>query len=126
MGKRDASLPQAVYTGTEILGRRRWRHSQILADLFWSRFIRDYLPNLQIRHKWQKDSSKMEEGTVVMIMDPKLPRGLWPVGKITQSMPSKDGRVRTVEVTIDGKRYVRLVARLVILAPMETTSPENA
>ena len=26
MGRRDASLPQVVYEGPEILGRRRWRH----------------------------------------------------------------------------------------------------
>ena len=52
MERRDASLPQAVYASTELLGRRRWRHSLILSDLFWSRFIRDCLPNLQICHKW--------------------------------------------------------------------------
>lgn len=119
MERKDASLPQAVYAGTGFIGKRQWRHSQILADLFWSRFIRDHLPNLQIHHKWQKDSCKLEEGTVVLIVDPQLPRGLWPVGKVTHVMPSKDGRVRTAEVAINGKRYIRPVARLVFLKPME-------
>ncbi|KAK0153104.1 hypothetical protein N1851_005238 [Merluccius polli] len=46
IGRRDASLPQAIFANSKLLGRRKWRHSQILADHFWTRFIRDYLPNL--------------------------------------------------------------------------------
>lgn len=39
MGRRDSSLPQALYDSSSILGTRRWRHSQVLADNFWSTFI---------------------------------------------------------------------------------------
>ncbi len=35
MGRPDGSLPQIVYPETELLTRRRWRHSQVLADRFW-------------------------------------------------------------------------------------------
>ncbi|XP_010778490.1 polycomb protein SCMH1-like [Notothenia coriiceps] len=38
MGRRDASLPQAVYGDCDLLGRRRWKHSQVLADHFWAQF----------------------------------------------------------------------------------------
>lgn len=55
--------------------------SQILAHRFWSCFIKNYLPNLQVRNKWQKDTQTLKEGTVVLIMDPQLPRGLWSCGK---------------------------------------------
>lgn len=33
-GRPDSSLPQAIYCSSELLGRRKWRHSQILADQF--------------------------------------------------------------------------------------------
>lgn len=49
MGQPDGLLPQVVYPESKILSHRRWRHSQILADHFWTRFIRDYLPSLQTR-----------------------------------------------------------------------------
>lgn len=39
MGWRDASLPQALYGTRELLGKRSWRHSQIIADQFWAQFI---------------------------------------------------------------------------------------
>ena len=119
MGRRDASLPQAVYADTNLLGRRRWRHSQILADRFWSCFIKNYLPNLQVRNKWHKDTQNLKKGTVVLIMDPQLPRGLWPVGKVSRLVPSQDGRIRTVEVTSKDKRLMRPVARLVILSSVQ-------
>ncbi len=53
MGRPDESLPHVVYPESEMLSRHHWRHSQILANQFWSRFIRDYLPSLQTRQKWQ-------------------------------------------------------------------------
>lgn len=58
MGRSDASLPHAVYDSSNTLGNRRWRHSQVLVDHFWSRFIRHYLPRLQERQKWQKDGKQ--------------------------------------------------------------------
>ncbi len=52
MGRPDGSLPQVIYPESELLSRRPRRHSQVLADNFWSRFIRNYLPGLQTRQKW--------------------------------------------------------------------------
>ncbi|KAE8292497.1 hypothetical protein D5F01_LYC09867 [Larimichthys crocea] len=51
IGRPDASLPQVVYPESELLGRRRWRHSQLLADNFWRNFIKVYMPSLQARQK---------------------------------------------------------------------------
>ncbi len=39
MGRRDASLPQVLYQDSELLSRRRWRHSQVLAEHFWKHFV---------------------------------------------------------------------------------------
>ncbi|KAI2668878.1 Polyprotein P3 [Labeo rohita] len=87
MGQRDASLPQVVYQDPELLSRKRWRHSQVLADHFWRHFIRHYLPNLQIRQKWRTEEANLQIGDTVMIVDQQLPRALWPVGKIVQVFP---------------------------------------
>ncbi len=76
MGRPDGSLPQVIYPESEMLSRRKLRHSQILADRFWPRFIRDYLPSLQTRQKWQASPPDLREHTYVMIVDPQLPRGL--------------------------------------------------
>ncbi len=103
IGRRDASLPQVIYQESEILSRRRWRHSQLLAEHFWRHFLKYYLPDLQARQKWKTEKKTLEIGDVVLIVDPQLPRALWPVGRITQVFPGADGRVRTANVDVKGR-----------------------
>ncbi|XP_061915788.1 uncharacterized protein LOC133658143 [Entelurus aequoreus] len=118
MGRHDSSLPQAIYDPCG-LGKRRWRHSQVLADHFWSSFIQHYLPGLQERNKWRNDGKTLLAGQVVLIVDPQLPRGSWPVGRITQTHPGADGRVRTARVQVKNRTYLRPVARLIMLPPLD-------
>lgn len=73
MGRHDASLPHAVYVDRDLLGGRRWKHSQVLADHFWSHFMQNYLPSLQ-RQKWLKDTPDLKVGHVALIVDPQLQR----------------------------------------------------
>ncbi|KAK7938259.1 hypothetical protein WMY93_001585 [Mugilogobius chulae] len=115
MGQRDASLPQAVYASNQSIGKRRWRHSQILADHFWTNFVRHHLPDLQPRSKWKVEKENLKCGQVVMIVDPQLPRSSWPVGKVVEIFPGADGRVRSAKVNVKQQVYLRPVARLIQL-----------
>lgn len=118
MGRRDASLPQAVYGPSNLLGRRRYRHSQVIADHFWTQFLRNYLPSLQLRQKWQNITPNLAVDQVVLIADSQLPRAQWPVGKVTRVLPSDDGAIRAAEVDIKGNTYIRPVAKLIVLPEM--------
>ncbi|KAI2663445.1 Methionine--tRNA ligase [Labeo rohita] len=123
MGRPDASLPQVVYPESEILSRRRWQHSQVMADQFWTSFIKNYLPALQPRQKWMSDSDNLTPRTVVMIIDHQLPRGLWPVGKVITTYPGSDGRVRSAKIEVRNKLYHRPVARLITLPAIPDDNP---
>ncbi|KAL1265253.1 hypothetical protein QQF64_003280 [Cirrhinus molitorella] len=90
MGRLDGALPPVVYPRSEGLSRRRWRHCQVLADHFWARFIRCYLPTLQCRQKWHGTPADLTEHSVVLVMDPQFPRALWPVGRVVKVHPGVD------------------------------------
>lgn len=125
MGRPDPTLPQSVYSQSEIRGRRMWRHSQVLADQFWSHFVLYYLPSLQSRQKWAKDRDNLTVGTVVMIVDQSLPRAMWPVGRVRKTIIGVDGRVRSAEVLVKGKPYTRPVARLIELPAFPDSAPDT-
>lgn len=69
------------------------------------------------------DKQDLQANSIVTIVDPRLPRALWLVGKVTHILPSKDGRIRTAEVAVKDKSYIRPVAHLVPLPALPDGPP---
>ena len=65
--------PPGVFVERDIY-RRRWRQVQYLADVFWRRWLREYLPTLQQRQKWLKTDRNLQVDDVVVIVDYASPR----------------------------------------------------
>ena len=113
--------PKMILTGTvdpgELVGvfvkadgyRRSWKLVQYLADQFWSKWLKLYLPLLQRRQKWFSPSRNFTVGDVVLIVGDTCNRGCWPKGVVTEVFPDKEGLVRRVRVrtcnSIMIKRY---------------------
>ncbi|CAI5690178.1 unnamed protein product [Oreochromis niloticus] len=108
MGQPNGALPQVAYPKEELLSRWRWKHSQVLADHFWSRFIRLYLPSMQLRQKCQSSSADVTKASMLMIVDPQLPR-------ISKVRPSLDGHIRSADIKVKDRTFTRPVVRLVAL-----------
>lgn len=92
--------------------RQRWRRVQAVISEFWKRWMREFLPNLQPRMKWQKPQYDFKVDDVVVVISQDSPRGTWPLGIITEIFPGPDGHVRVVNVRIGGKIYKRPIHRL--------------
>ena len=116
--------PLGLAVPADIYARRRWRRIQYLADNFWSRWRREYLQNLQHRQKWCETKRDLQEGDVVLVRDEQAHRNAWPMGRVTDAVKSKDGRVRkaVVMTTRDGERneYFRPVKELILLMPVDS------
>lgn len=80
--------------------QERWKLVQHLADNFWRRWRREYLPTLRLRPKWLKRQRNLEAGDLVLVVDGDAPRGSWPTALIERTHPSKDGVVRKATVRI--------------------------
>ena len=95
--------------------KQRWRFIQYLANEFWKRWIKAYLPELQRRCKWFDKQVNVEVGNVVLLVEENTPRFLWPLGLVLEVKKGRDNLVRTVKVKTRSSELVRPVSKLVKL-----------
>ncbi|XP_062713451.1 uncharacterized protein LOC134290347 [Aedes albopictus] len=92
----------------------------------WSRWVPEYLQQLQSRATKCKTPVTIKPGAVVVIKDDNLPPIQWPLGKITKVHPGKDGVVRVVTLrTSTSEDFVRPVAKIALLPMPESQVPEH-
>ena len=108
LGRSGQGLPPGVFTKDDYL-RSKWRQVQHLANLFWKRWRREYLPLLQERQKWTTTSTEpFQVGDLVLIMDQVLPRNQWVLGRVHEVFPSRDGVVRKLKIKVAKHRNANL------------------
>ena len=64
------------------------------ANQFWTRLMKEYLPTLRPQSKWHTTKDPIMKGQVVWILENNSPRGLWPLGLVTEVYPGSDNIVR--------------------------------
>ncbi|XP_028279424.1 uncharacterized protein LOC114447399 [Parambassis ranga] len=94
---------------------RRWRQVQYMADLFWKRWVQEYLPLLQERQKWNQSKGNLVPGDIVLLADSSVPRGSWLMERILEVFPDKKGFVRSVHLKTKTNILERLVTKLCLL-----------
>ena len=116
VGRMDAPLAKEVTVlGEHQHQRKRWAAVQRLVDDVWQRWKREFLQSLNLRKCWRQAKKSLKVGDVVMWMSPGTPRGEWPLGRIMETFPGKDNKVRVVDVKIGGKILQRAIHHLVPL-----------
>ena len=124
--KSDSIVDVVIPSDVKDLYRAQWKRVQLLADMFWKRWKSEFLQTLQGRRKWHEDQRNLTEGDVVIVRDKETCRNYWPMGVITQVIPSADGKIRSAKVRVvaeNGKPtlYVRPVNEMVLLIPNAET-----
>ena len=115
MLKSNQAMPPGSFSKQDQYSRRRWRHVQYLHDVFWRRWLREYLPTLQIRHKWSSVCRDMKEGDLVLIVDENIPRRQWRLGRVVLVHRAKDGHVRSAVIKTRSGHLTRPISKLCLL-----------
>lgn len=92
-----------------------WKATQQLADLFWKRWMKEYIPIIINRSKWLEQQKNVKVGDIAIIMDPNGPRNTWPKGRIEAVYPGKDGVIRIVDIKTTSGIFRRPVSKLCLL-----------
>lgn len=88
----DVSVP--------ISDKRRWLHVQTIFSHFWSRWLKEYVPNLIERRKWLRPRRNIQVDDIVIVVTPNAKRGTWPIGRVIHVITGQDQVVRSAEVKI--------------------------
>ncbi|XP_045210547.2 uncharacterized protein LOC123561951 [Mercenaria mercenaria] len=113
--KSNTSIPSGIFKKEDGYSKRWWRQIQYLADTFWKRWIKEYLPTLQTRQKWQRETRDVQVNDVVLLVEDKVPRGQWPLGRVTEIIEGRDGHIRKCKVQSRNSSCVRPITKLCLL-----------
>ena len=92
------NIPPGIFEKRDCYAKRRWAQVQYLANQFWFRWVREFLPSINSRSKWQLKSRNFQENDLVLVVDQTQPRSRWALGRVIQIFPDKNGVVRTALV----------------------------
>ena len=126
----DPVLPIGHPHSTDHL-RRDFRYNMALAQRFWERWIKFYLPQLQRRKKWLKIVDNIKVGQLVLVAGPGdfNTRGKYRLGRISRVLPQiRKGKaivrlaivkVSTINDTTSEPQVTEIERDLSKLAPLE-------
>ena len=111
--------PPGKFQQNDVYMLRRWRRVQHLANLFWSRWKKEYLVVMQERSKWQNPQRNLVEGDIVLIREENVPRNFWSLALVLQVEPNGQGLVRSAVVKTQATTLRRPVNKLILILPKE-------
>lgn len=112
--------PITIEENTGML--KRWKLVQQLHQIFWRRWNKEYLPQLQIRGKWTNKTNPLVEGDVVIIKDECKAPAMWKLGKVIKVHPGSDGVIRVVTLKTESKAEVKRPVVKLCRLPIETVN----
>ena len=83
----NLNSPFDVVAEQEVNSRKKYRRAQALANMFWNRWLKEYLPLLTKRNKWTEEVRNLEKDDLVMIVEPNVSHGMWQIGRVIESLP---------------------------------------
>ncbi|XP_057680914.1 uncharacterized protein LOC130908955 isoform X1 [Corythoichthys intestinalis] len=98
--------PPGEFVKEDLYLQKRWKRVQYLANVFWTRWRKEYLLNLQQRRKWSKNRRNMKIDDIVLLQEDCVPRNQWKLAKVVEVTPGADGRVRKVKLLIGDSKTV--------------------
>ena len=104
---------------------KRFRYRQQLRNELRGRFRQEYLGQLVQKVKENQKTAKLSPGDVVLIGADNKKRYDWPMGKIVELLPGRDGKIRLARVKVKGNQILRPVQRLYPLEVGQSKLPDE-
>lgn len=91
------------------------RQSEVFANLFWRRFVKEMLPTLTRHSKWTQRIKPIKEDDIVLVVDENAERNSWVKGRVIEVTKAKDGQVRKAKIKTKNGIMERPAVKLAVL-----------
>ena len=107
-----------------------FREKQEKLKVFWDIWAKDYIRNLPCIVPQFEKRAFLKVGSIVIIREDNVPRLNWLLGRVIETYPGKDGKIRSVKLQTSKGMFVRPVQKLhkleILDPPYEDSEPEEA
>ena len=125
LGEYSTGIPSVV-DNNELDHRKRYARAQSYANAIWSRWIRECVPTLNRRSKWQAPAEQhLKTGDLVWIVEETNPRGYYPTARIVGLRYGSDSVARSAVLRTSTGSLVRPLVKLVPVFPTSSSGPKD-
>ena len=110
----NSCVPPGIFVDRDRYNRC-WRQAQLLANTFWKRWLKEYLPTLQRRQKWLELKRNLAVRDLVLLVEKDCQRGRWPMVVVEEVYPDEKGIVQHVTIRTTRGKFKRDVRQLCLL-----------
>ena len=119
-------VPEGDCSMDTIPAGQRWKRITQMVQCFWKRWKYEYLPTLLPRQKWLVKNRSFQVGDVVYIRSENTPLCQWPLGRVTEVNPDRQGVSRYCTIRTSTSEYVRPGVKLVLVVPVDGEASTSA
>ena len=125
LGNKANRIPSIVGVD-EFDHRKRYARAQSYANAIWARWLKEYVPALNRRAKWQTPAKHhLKAGDLVWIVEESNPRGYYPTARIEELRYGSDSVARSAVVRTSSGPLIRPLVKLVPILTTSSSGPED-
>ena len=103
---RDINIKNGMQTG-QIHYRQKWKQVQNIANMYWNRWLKEYIPTLTPCWKWTRQTRNFKIGDLVIIKSKYIPQNHWPLGRVIETFVGSDDIIHPVKVKTPSTELLR-------------------
>ena len=115
VGRPLEALPDRGDVKVQHSTLKRWNLCQLVVREFWHRWSTEYIRILKNTNKRIRDQENIQVGDIILVKDSSIFQNTWPQGRIMETYPEPDGRVRVVLVKTAKSLLRCSICKLVLL-----------
>ncbi|XP_074112202.1 uncharacterized protein LOC141535931 [Cotesia typhae] len=118
------SIPEPSLTSVNESRLSQFQRIQERFQQFWNRWSTECLSAHQSISKWRNQQDDIKIGSLVLITDERFPPSKWPLARVIQLHPGKDGLTRVATLKTATTTLTRPIIKLALLplAPHQESS----